>query len=111
MKNNNDIIELTHQNDTLGDANGNDEKINLLKHHIESQQELDYSDYVSVDVHKMRQVVRNLVSNAVKFTPAGKSVTLRLRKTSEKLPIKVIDSTEPVLQTAVKKKSFFENLF
>ena len=41
---------------------------------------LTRDDFINVDEHKVHQVIRNIVSNAIKFTPAGKSVTIRARK-------------------------------
>lgn len=38
-------------------------------------------DHINVDEHKMQQVIRNLVSNAIKFTASGSNVTIRVRKT------------------------------
>ena len=37
---------------------------------------------ISADEHKLSQVFRNLISNAIKFTPPGGSVTVRARETS-----------------------------
>lgn len=47
-----------------------------------SPQFLTNEDFFCVDQHKMGQVVRNLISNAIKFTPGGKSVIIKIRKSS-----------------------------
>ena len=47
------------------------------------------NDCMYIDVSKVRQVLRNIMSNAFKFTPSGKSVTVRVRKTLEILPSKI----------------------
>ncbi|HEY2558228.1 MAG TPA: GAF domain-containing protein [Caldimonas sp.] len=44
------------------------------------------------DVRKLKQVVINLLANAVKFTPAGGRVTLRARKLEHAVEIAVIDT-------------------
>lgn len=41
---------------------------------------LSDSDYINVDPYKMNQVIGNLISNAIKFTPSGQSVTVKARK-------------------------------
>jgi hypothetical protein len=41
---------------------------------------LTSEDFFCVDQHKMGQVVRNLISNAIKFTPGGKPVVIKIRK-------------------------------
>lgn len=41
---------------------------------------VDPDECVDIDTYKMNQVVRNLVSNALKFTPVGRSVVIRVRK-------------------------------
>jgi signal transduction histidine kinase len=43
---------------------------------------LEPSNCINVDQPKMNQVIRNLVSNAIKFTPTGGTVTIRARKVS-----------------------------
>ncbi|MFA5041527.1 MAG: ATP-binding protein [Bdellovibrionales bacterium] len=45
-----------------------------------------------VDVHRMKQVLFNLISNAVKYTPAGGRITLEARNTGEWIAITVADT-------------------
>ena len=40
----------------------------------------------------MQQLIGNLVSNAIRYTPRGGRVTIRVRKTGEKLRIEVADT-------------------
>ena len=39
--------------------------------------------YVFIDRHKLVQVVRNLVTNSIKFTPPGESVTVNITQVPE----------------------------
>ncbi len=45
-----------------------------------------------VDMHRMKQVLFNLISNAVKYTPAGGRVTLEARRSNEWIALAVIDN-------------------
>lgn len=45
-----------------------------------------------VDVHRMKQVIFNLISNAVKYTPAGGRVTLEARRSGEWIALTVADT-------------------
>lgn len=40
---------------------------------------LTIEDYIEADEQKLHQVISNLVSNAIKFTPSGKNVTIKMR--------------------------------
>jgi signal transduction histidine kinase len=50
----------------------------------------DVSD-IETDLAKFKQILYNLVSNAVKFSPAGSTVTIRARRTEDMLAVSVID--------------------
>jgi signal transduction histidine kinase len=48
------------------------------------------------DLTRLQQIVWNLLTNAVKFTPSGGTITIRLRTADQMLSIAVIDSGEGI---------------
>ncbi|HEX9160312.1 MAG TPA: response regulator, partial [Thermoanaerobaculia bacterium] len=51
---------------------------------------------VQADASRMQQVIGNILSNAIKFTPAGKEVDLRLQRDDHMLKISVKDQGEGI---------------
>jgi DNA-binding response OmpR family regulator len=49
------------------------------------------SVYLWIDKDKFEKIIFNLLSNAFKYTPANKSVTVRIKTVKEKVQISVID--------------------
>jgi signal transduction histidine kinase len=58
---------------------------------------------VVADEQAMMQVLDNIVSNAVKYSPAGKNIFVRLRSDSEKVRIEIEDEGEGVSSTDMKR--------
>ncbi|GGG61750.1 PAS domain-containing sensor histidine kinase [Hymenobacter glacieicola] len=48
--------------------------------------------YVSVDINKFQQVINNLISNAIKFTPDGGRITLSLEQRAGRAVVRVADT-------------------
>ncbi|MEA2572410.1 MAG: hypothetical protein QOI24_4411 [Acidobacteriota bacterium] len=63
---------------------------------VELRLDLDEQIRVSADPDRMQQVVWNLVSNAVKFTPRGGRINVRLQRTDSQAVIVVQDSGEGI---------------
>jgi PAS domain S-box-containing protein len=53
-------------------------------------------DLVEADAARLQQVIGNILSNAIKFTPAGKQVDLRLERADHKIRISVKDEGEGI---------------
>jgi signal transduction histidine kinase len=53
-------------------------------------------DVVEADATRLQQVIGNILSNAIKFTPPGKQVDLRLERIDHKMQISVHDEGEGI---------------
>jgi len=58
---------------------------------------------ISGDAHRLGQVFTNLVSNAIKHTPAGGKITLDSRIDGNKIVINIADTGEGILQKDLPK--------
>jgi two-component system, NtrC family, sensor histidine kinase GlrK len=67
------------------------------------------SAMVEADPEKLRSIIDNLISNAVKFTPPGGSITVKARVQAGEAVIEVIDSGPGV--PAEERESIFDLFF
>lgn len=56
----------------------------------------DRETLVAADPSRIQQVIHNLLTNAIKFTPSGKQVDLRLERTNGSVRIRVKDEGEGI---------------
>jgi len=64
---------------------------------------------VEADAVKLRSIVDNLLGNAIKFTPAGGTITIRAHEAEGKATLEVIDSGPGV--PPVERDAVFESFF
>jgi signal transduction histidine kinase len=67
-----------------------------LEKEIELRETIEPGLRVSGDVHRIQQIVGNLLSNALKFTPAGGSVHLELARDGQDAVLTVSDSGQGI---------------
>jgi signal transduction histidine kinase/CheY-like chemotaxis protein len=63
-----------------------------VQKHLVLKSEAEAAGQVVADTGKLRQMILNLVSNAIKFTPEGGSVTIQARRVGDRLEISVSDT-------------------
>ncbi|HVS32030.1 MAG TPA: ATP-binding protein [Thermoanaerobaculia bacterium] len=67
------------------------------EHEVRITAEIEARDaVVEADASRMQQVIGNILSNAIKFTPPGKLVDLRIARHDHKLTISVTDQGEGI---------------
>jgi signal transduction histidine kinase len=94
-------IEAGHrslQRETFDFAGDIDEALRMIRPRAESGnvtvglEVFDAPSSISADRRAFKQIVLNLIGNAVKFTPAGGTVTVRLSSSDEDARLQVIDT-------------------
>ena len=93
-----DVHQLLMQNRDLLRTQAANKGIELVYGNLQAVQ-------VSVHKHSINTVIRNLISNAIKFTPAGGKITLRLKQ-EEKYARISIEDTEVGMTPETLKKLF-----
>ncbi len=71
--------------------------IDLLKDNADQKgitinNEISSNTYVFVDEDMIKTVMRNLISNAIKFTQPGGSIEIRASKTHDEIQVSVVDN-------------------
>ena len=67
----------------------------------QSAHELTHDDFIDIDIFKMRQVIRNILSNALKFTPPNGEITIRAWISTDKVDA----STSPLVEKTSQRRS------
>ena len=62
------------------------------------------SAYIMADEAKLGQVIRNLVSNGLKFTPAGGSVTVSIEPGQRKRLLNISNMSQRIASTRVANR-------
>jgi signal transduction histidine kinase len=75
------VSDVVRSTELLAAANGHRFVLDLPEDPLDAE----------ADAEKLRQIVANLVDNAVKFSPAGGTVTLAARRAAERVEVRVID--------------------
>ena len=65
--------------------------LQAAKKHITIHKELSTIPEIAFDQHRMGQAVDNLITNAIKFSPSGSNVYLKLKKSKDKVQFDVTD--------------------
>lgn len=59
---------------------------------IQFEEKIDQSIYVFADANMLKTVLRNLISNGIKFTPENGTIKIEAQKVDDKIQIQIADS-------------------
>lgn len=65
-------------------------------------QKPDFSDHVLVDVDRIGKVIRNLITNAIKFSKPGTSIKLKISRQKDQILFSVIDTGDGIPENELK---------
>lgn len=91
-----DLTEILEENKALLQAQAENKKIEIIN---------SYTDSVPVNTHKhsINTVIRNLISNAIKFTPEGGTITTNVKKEDNFVVVSVADTGVGMSQEVMDK--------
>jgi len=64
---------------------------------------INVPEYLYGDVHRLKQIIANLISNAIKFTPSNKTIEIKIKYHNEKLYVEVKDEGIGIPKDKIKK--------
>lgn len=75
----------------------------LEEKHLQVDINLDPSIYVEANRNRIEQVVVNLLSNAIRYTPNGKEIKIRVIEVEEKVRIEIENTGNPIPEESLEK--------
>ncbi len=91
-----DLTVLLEENKALLQAQAETKKIEIIN---------SYTDSVPVNTHKhsINTVIRNVISNAIKFTPEGGTITTNMKKEDDFVVVSIADTGVGMSQEVIDK--------
>jgi len=81
-----DFVALLRECLTLQDHQADAQNITMNLHSTQNHIECE------IDVNRMRQVINNLLDNAIKYTPSGGKITIKAKKEQQRILLSVKDT-------------------
>ncbi|KEK23722.1 sensor histidine kinase [Bacillus gaemokensis] len=75
----------------------------MEKKHLQVEIDANPSIYVEANRNRIEQVVVNLLSNAIRYTPDGKEVSIRIIENEEKVKIEIENTGNPIPDESLQK--------
>ncbi len=91
-----DLTALLEENKTLLQTQAENKKITLINNYAESLP-------VNTHKHSINTVIRNLISNSIKFTPEGGTITLDIKKENGLVIVSIADTGVGMSQEVMDK--------
>ncbi len=91
-----DLYNIVIENFSLSDDNAKDKNVNLIN-------ELSENTFAYADKNMLNCIIRNLITNALKFTPSGGKVSISSKNIDDFIEIIVLDTGIGIKENDIKK--------